>query len=90
MIRPGDAVVCVDITTPNNAGETLAASFLRLGACYRVAAVFNISGCSGLALIGVTTKGKLGFHAFRFRKIDKADEKFTEIIRDCRPITVNS
>lgn len=82
---PGDVVVCVDVDTPNFDG--LRPPNLGLGRNYRVTGVYAGNTGIGLTLRGVSPAfGRLGFHAFRFRKLKAADEQFTEQMRALRPV----
>jgi hypothetical protein len=84
MIGVGDVVVCVDASGANMLAE---------GRAYTVTdAMFaepqwRDAGEFGVILAEVkssTSSG--GFYAWRFRKVQKADDKFTRQIRALRPV----
>lgn len=84
---PGDVVVCVD-DSPFPKGQNPPKS-IRRGSVYRVDGIFEspTTGSPCITLIGVNPDTSNGmFGAWRFRKIDPADEPFAEQIRACRPI----
>jgi hypothetical protein len=87
-IKRGDLVVCID-AKPDLVDPL--AHLLIEGRHYRVACVGPRTNDGIYALTAhdwpSNTPGKgWAFAIRRFRKIDKADEKFTEQVRACRPI----
>lgn len=88
-IRAGDVVVCIN-DEPCRCGCNEPVS-VRRGTLYRVIHVCWDDQQVIVTLAGVNHKTQChpegeGICIDRFRKIDPADEGFTEIIRACRPI----
>ena len=83
-IQPGDVVVCVDV---GKSPEGFEAPHLQIGKAYTVYAVgVDPLGQLGLYLDEIEGDGfNGGFLAWRFRKIQKADESFTALIKRKRP-----
>lgn len=88
MFKVGEVVVCVDDRLNPDFGP----SRLRRGKFYKVArigAICNNSvfGRGGtLFLEEVPSESLSGFSAKRFRKLPKADQSFTDMIRACKPV----
>lgn len=81
----GDVVVCVDLSRKYRTAPVR----LRLGAIYKVAATdfSRFDGEQALVLHGLPKlAGTVGFRAFRFRHLPKADDAFTAEMRACRPV----
>lgn len=86
-IRAGDVVVCVDARSPNANG--LPSDNLIEGRHYRVASTYPTNFFTGLGLVLRETRprvGARGFHAFRFRKLDAAEDCFTQAMRNLIPL----
>ncbi len=90
-IQAGDVVVCVDASprvylAPDQI-ETLRQ--LREGGSYRVTALVETLHGIGLCLAGVRVpvgpRGREAWNPNRFRKVQKADDKFVEQMRAIRP-----
>lgn len=90
-IDVGDLVVCISNPTGSDEEHTLwvEGEFIRVGASYRV-----LEACEfwdgGLGLLFEGDPGNVdddsAWDIVHFRKIESADEQFTEQIRACRPI----
>lgn len=91
--QPGD-VVCVINDSPARWHEPK-------GECLTVGDVFRVARFvrgmpfgpafprSFIVRVG-DSKGILGWDAYRFRKIDAADEQFTAQVRACKPVKVRA
>lgn len=85
-IDAGDAVVCVDATTPpRNRGFPPINTLLRKGRVYRVdrAVVSRID--NDTVIVKIDGISPWLFEHWRFRKIDLADAKFTRQMRALKP-----
>ena len=80
--QPGDLVVCVS-TLPNPAVQPNPKMLERLkeGRYYRVTAYLPQPKIDGVQLGGVDHKPGDGWQAWRFRKVEPADEEFTKSLR---------
>lgn len=89
--QPGDLVVCVS-TEINPECQQYPSSLARLkrGGLYRVARYFPVSPgriywrgnpMAGLQLVGVDHRPSHGWQAWRFRKVEPADQWFTKSLR---------
>jgi len=80
--QPGDLVVCVS-TRPHPTCQPNPWTLEKLaeGAYYRVGAYFPNRGKPGLQLIGVDHRPGNGWCAWRFHKVEPADEQFTKQLR---------
>lgn len=87
-IEPGDVVVCINAA--NIDGCSIAARALREGRNYRVRKVLppDADGDCGTHIYGVPARTAFGFRHVRFRKIDAADDIFTQFIRACKPVKI--
>jgi hypothetical protein len=83
-IQAGDVVVCVNVDPAPYWGPPP----LTLRAVYRVEDVLGIDDGDGVGIViqGVSAAPCLAFYSYRFKKLPKADESFTQQIRACRPI----
>lgn len=87
-IGPGDWVECIDVTprNSNGPGNLTWLRLLRVGAIYRVQAVFTLDGEDGFALAGFPpppSPRMRGFRADRFRPIYRPSESlFLERLMD--------
>lgn len=82
---PGDVVICVN-TAPIERDDPI--TELALGRAYRIADI-PWDGLVTLCSPRVP-RGYLGYHDWRFRKIDAADEQFTQQMRSLKPVKVSS
>lgn len=76
----GDMVVCIDDEPVPGKIVRSGEPWLRAGRAYRIASVSSCSmtGNHGVMLRGLDiTAPAVGWHAWRFRKIEAADEKFS-------------
>jgi hypothetical protein len=83
-IQAGDVVVCVDVS--QNPYSRYACD-LKLNGVYRVAAVIPpVLSAPGVLLVGARSPHRRGAYiAWRFRKIQKADEGFATWMHSLRP-----
>lgn len=88
--QPGDVVVCVDAVSPNRTG--LVPTNVKAGKTYRVTCCYvGVTGDWAVTIANTLPRaGSAGFKAWRFRKIDAADEQFTAEMRACRPTKVKA
>lgn len=78
-----DIVVCVDDTPLPGRLPPPAGQWIRNGGTYRVEAVLqDDQGCPGVCLAGISSPTWYAFHAWRFRRIELADEDFRLMLRE--------
>jgi hypothetical protein len=85
-IAPGDLVVCVNADPIDCGMSEHTGNNIRVGQVRRVAFVDRVPICGCPGIFWGSDKRSQGALACRLRKLDKADEQFTETVRACRPI----
>lgn len=83
-IRAGDVVVCVDLREAANRALRVKA-VLSLGKNYRVEDTRPTKGGSGL-IVRIRGIEPWWFEHWRFRKLDAAEDCFTQAMRELRPV----
>lgn len=82
--KAGDLVVCIDDKPVPGKIVRPGEPWLCAGRAYRIASVSScsVTGKHGVMLLGLgITAPAVGWHAWRFRKIELADEAFCEELK---------
>lgn len=85
----GDLVICVDDEPLPGKVVRPGEPWVRAGRAYRItsASCCGVTGQHGVMLQGLaTTAPAVGWHAWRFRKIEAADEVFCERLSKHTPV----
>jgi len=86
----GDCVICIDDKPSPGRAPRAGEAWIKAGCAYRITATASNVARGNMVEYGVelaevsTGSGSAGWHAWRFRKIDRAEDNFIKLLEDCR------